>query len=140
MHIGYVVRDKSNTSFVPLELACLQDRARWHRICVATTTTQSDVNGHKAIDGRVLDPIQAWGSCVHIVTTPLSRALRPEAIAEGRRQVPLGRLSYPSEQTEMAVCLASPVASFIELLHRAAGLRCRWRFFAGSLSTVGGHV
>jgi 3-oxoacyl-[acyl-carrier protein] reductase len=35
------------------------------------------------------------------------------AMATRREQIPLGRLSYPSEQADLAVFLASPAASFI---------------------------
>jgi NAD(P)-dependent dehydrogenase (short-subunit alcohol dehydrogenase family) len=48
-----------------------------------------------------------------IMTPALARDLSPEAIATRIRQVPLGRLSYPSEQADMVVFLASPLASFI---------------------------
>lgn len=48
-----------------------------------------------------------------IETPALVRDLAPEAIATRKKQVPLGRLSRPSEQADMAVFLASPLASFI---------------------------
>lgn len=48
-----------------------------------------------------------------IVTPALTRDLSQEAIETRKKQVPLGRLSYPSEQADMAVFLASPLASFI---------------------------
>jgi NAD(P)-dependent dehydrogenase (short-subunit alcohol dehydrogenase family) len=48
-----------------------------------------------------------------ILTPALARDLSPEAIVTRTRQVPLGRLSLPSEQADMAVFLASPLASFI---------------------------
>jgi 3-oxoacyl-[acyl-carrier protein] reductase len=48
-----------------------------------------------------------------ILTPALERDLSPEAIATRKRQVPLGRLSYASEQADLAVFLASPAASFI---------------------------
>jgi NAD(P)-dependent dehydrogenase (short-subunit alcohol dehydrogenase family) len=48
-----------------------------------------------------------------IITPALTRDLSAEAIATRKKQIPLGRLSLPSEQADMAVFLASPVASFI---------------------------
>ena len=48
-----------------------------------------------------------------IMTPALTRDLSPEAIALRKLQVPLGRLSYPSEQADVAVFLASPLASFV---------------------------
>ena len=48
-----------------------------------------------------------------ILTPALARDLTPVAIETRTRQVPLGRLSFPSEQADVAVFLASPVASFV---------------------------
>lgn len=48
-----------------------------------------------------------------ILSPALERDLSPEAIATRKVQVPLGRLSWPSEQADAAVFLASPAASFI---------------------------
>lgn len=48
-----------------------------------------------------------------ILTPALERDLTPVAVETRKRQVPLGRLSYPSEQADVAVFLASPAASFI---------------------------
>ncbi len=48
-----------------------------------------------------------------IMTPALARDLSPKAIETRVGQVPLGRLSYPSEQADAAVFLASPMASFI---------------------------
>jgi 3-oxoacyl-[acyl-carrier protein] reductase len=48
-----------------------------------------------------------------ILTPALERDLSPVAIETRKRQVPLGRLSYPSEQADVAVFLASPAASFV---------------------------
>ena len=47
------------------------------------------------------------------VDTPAVRQLSDEAIATRKDQIPFGRLSHASEQGDMAVFLASPVASFI---------------------------
>jgi NAD(P)-dependent dehydrogenase (short-subunit alcohol dehydrogenase family) len=48
-----------------------------------------------------------------IHTPGMEASLTPTAIEDRRRQVPLGRLSYPSEQADLAVFLTSPMASFI---------------------------
>jgi NAD(P)-dependent dehydrogenase (short-subunit alcohol dehydrogenase family) len=48
-----------------------------------------------------------------ILTPALERDLSPVAIETRKRQVPLGRLSHPSEQADVAVFLASPAASFV---------------------------
>jgi NAD(P)-dependent dehydrogenase (short-subunit alcohol dehydrogenase family) len=48
-----------------------------------------------------------------IQTPALERDLSPVAIETRKRQVPLGRLSHPSEQADVAVFLASPAASFV---------------------------
>jgi len=47
------------------------------------------------------------------IDTPLKNRTRPEILAERHRQIPLGRLGYPSEMADIAVFLASPMASFI---------------------------
>jgi 3-oxoacyl-[acyl-carrier protein] reductase len=47
------------------------------------------------------------------IDSPLKTRTRPEILAERHRQIPLGRLGYPSEMADLAVFLASPVASFI---------------------------
>ena len=48
------------------------------------------------------------------IDSPLARKMiRPEVLAERERQIPLGRLGYPSEMADLAVFLASPAASFI---------------------------
>jgi 3-oxoacyl-[acyl-carrier protein] reductase len=47
------------------------------------------------------------------IETPALAALSAEAITTRKKQVPLGRLSDPSEQADIAIFLASPVASFI---------------------------
>ena len=47
------------------------------------------------------------------IDSPLKHMTRPEILAERQRQIPLGRLGYPSEMADLAVFLASPVASFI---------------------------
>jgi NAD(P)-dependent dehydrogenase (short-subunit alcohol dehydrogenase family) len=48
-----------------------------------------------------------------ILTPGMERSLTPLAIETRKRQIPLGRLSDPSEQADVAVFLASPAASFI---------------------------
>ncbi len=48
-----------------------------------------------------------------ILSPALVRDLSPQAIETRKAQVPLGRLSQPSEQADAAVFLASPAASFI---------------------------
>lgn len=47
------------------------------------------------------------------VDTPSVRVLSAEAIATRKNQIPFGRLSHASEQADVAVFLASPVASFV---------------------------
>ena len=47
------------------------------------------------------------------IDTPLKHTVRAEILAERERQIPLGRLGYPSEMADLAVFLASPAASFI---------------------------
>lgn len=48
------------------------------------------------------------------IDSPLARKMiRPEVLAERRRQIPLGRLGLPSEMADLAIFLASPAASFI---------------------------
>lgn len=48
-----------------------------------------------------------------IITPAMTRDISPKAIQTRIGQVPLGRLSLPSEQADVAVFLASPAASFI---------------------------
>lgn len=48
-----------------------------------------------------------------IVTPAMVRDISPIAIETRIKQVPLGRLSHPSEQADVAVFLASPAASFL---------------------------
>lgn len=48
-----------------------------------------------------------------ILTPALARDLSPEAIETRKGQIPLGRLSLPSEQADAVLFLASPAASFI---------------------------
>ncbi len=47
------------------------------------------------------------------IDSPLKHRTRPEILAERHRQIPMGRLGYPSEMADIAVFLASPMASFI---------------------------
>lgn len=48
------------------------------------------------------------------IDSPLSRKMQsPQVRAERFRQIPLGRLGYASEMADLAIFLASPLASFI---------------------------
>ena len=47
------------------------------------------------------------------IDSPLKHRQSPASLAERLRQIPMGRLGYPSEMADLAVFLASPAASFI---------------------------